>query len=603
MAKRTPKAPKVPVDGRDKLLFATNRANVLSVLSSGLIRPRAAYEKYYDDLLALCPGNILLFHHGFPRSLVPLLCGDQAGLFSVLVEVDPKRLPATGKHTRLNTNLLLTSEKSASKKGALCDVIGSPIPIASVTRLCFESQENLDDFQARSFENVPALPPLAVVPSAFADSGPDPQQFRSALERLPAGAASSEDFRRLDAAMGATAMLSLFLPPSKEWISALAAAVTFPNTSRISAAGAPHWLTSLIESIVSAKTAKTDVAGTDERLMAAAVTVLRSMNPRDGWVESKVASDIASEALTGVDPNQAKEIESWRDVVIAVAKADKQIGSLDDSGSVVRRGLMLLVLRCQPERIVRAGDTAMKPGPKVTAIGGMLSGLFHGYSRLSSEMKAQSCPADLLSRLAVTWWSGVDGQKRKLAIGTSMRTDNPTAVNAAVTVEGGVFVERLIRPSDAMVRLFEQATKGGQALQYDADLNALVYQAGAEGGPKRRLIIESGPVTKRGQGTIRVRTECLTRDGKPVRLSKREDAVALLERNYDPSTQCRFAIEPVSGNLAVLIHQLPEAMEWQELHAHIEAVSGLADGFEAEWAKRPASPARAAAKRKTTSDT
>src|ERR1019366_3410369 len=154
MAKRTPKAPKVPVDGRDKLLFATNRANVLSVLSSGLIRPRAAYEKYYDDLLALCPGNILLFHHGFPRSLVPLLCGDQAGLFSVLVEVDPKRLPATGKHTRLNTNLLLTSEKSASKKGALCDVIGSPIPIASVTRLCFESQENLDDFQARSFENV-----------------------------------------------------------------------------------------------------------------------------------------------------------------------------------------------------------------------------------------------------------------------------------------------------------------------------------------------------------------------------------------------------------------------------------------------------------------
>ena len=43
MAKRTPKSARGAAAGRTRLLFLTNRANVLPVLSSGLIRPRAEY--------------------------------------------------------------------------------------------------------------------------------------------------------------------------------------------------------------------------------------------------------------------------------------------------------------------------------------------------------------------------------------------------------------------------------------------------------------------------------------------------------------------------------------------------------------------------------
>lgn len=588
MARRKSKSAGSLFAGEHRLIFATNRANVLSVLSSGLIRPRAAYDKYYDDLLALCPGHIPLFRRSFPRSLVPLLSGSEAGLFPVLVEIDPQRLSPAGKGARARSESATNSETAGHSEQLPCDLVSSPIPAAAITRLCFLSQENLDDFQARDFENVPASVPLAVDTSAVAEGGPAPDQFKSVLQGITPASGSADDFRRLDAAMGAMAMLSLLLPPQKAWLDGVAAAATFPNTAKSPEGGAPNWLTSLVGRIMLREPATKEGLGTDDRLMAAAISVLRAMSPRDGWVEAKVASDIAAEAMAGGESNQTTEIENWRDVVVAVAKADKQMGALDDSGSFVRRGLMLLVLRCQPDRIVRARETPLKPGPQVTAVAGMLSGLFYGYSRLPKDVKAQACPVDLLSRLAVTWWSSVDGQARKTAVTTSVRREDATSARVIVTVDRATFFERVIRPSDAMMRLFYHAKGLGYAFEFDPALNAFVNQPDRDGRPSRKIIVEAGRPTPRGQATIRVRTTCHDRQEKPVRLSRREDALALLERNHDPVTQCRFAVEPATGNVEVLVHQLLETMDSPELQSHIEAVISTADEFEVMWASHQA---------------
>jgi hypothetical protein len=597
MAKRSSKSAGSLFSVENRLLFATNRANVLSILSSGLIRARAAYEKYYDDLLALCPGQFLLFHREFPRSLLPFLSDQEPGLFPVLVEVDPKGLLASPTQIRITRDLALNMDQSGVNEDVLCDVVSAPIPIAAVTRLCFASQDHLDDFQARSFENMLPLPPLAVTATAFGENGPEPERFKSVLQSVPPAAGSSEDFRRIDAAMGAMAMLCLLLLPSKSWIEAVAMAASFPNQRKTTAVGAPRWLTSMIERIASTKTAKTHDLEVDERLMAAAIAVLLSKNPRDGWVESQVASEIASGASQGAAPGQTKDIESWRDVVTAVAKTDRQVGSLDDTGSVVRRGLMLLILRCQPERIIRAAETPLMPGPQVTAVAGILSGLFHGYSRLSREIKIRACAPEVLSRLALSWWSIVDGEQRKLAINTSARRDDPTTARFAVTVERATLVERIVHPNNAMMRLFYHAKSVGYAFEYDPNLDTFVLETG-EKGRKRRITIETGRPSLHGQATIRVRTTCLSENGKPVRLSKREDAVALLERNHDPVTQCRFAVEPISGNVEVLAHQLLETMDSPELQSHIEAVTKTADEFEVFWANRLPPPPRRAGKGK-----
>lgn len=603
MAKRVSESRGLFFDGKHRQLFATNRANVLYVMSSGLIRARSAYDKYYDDLLARCPGNILLFRGGFPSSLVPLLSGPEPGLFPVLVEVDPKRVPAGDKRMHIKSDLSLCEGPATARDAILCDVIGAPIPIAAVTRLCFASQDNLEDFQARDFDNVPSPPAIAVVTSAFSEGGPDPEKFTSVLRDVPGAIGSSDDFRRLDATMGAMAMLLLLLPSSMSWLKALAVTASFPNTRRNATTGTPSWLTSLTEHVMSPGAPDMNGLGVDDRLMAAAISLLRSLNPRDGWVEAKVASEIALRASAGAAPSQTKEIESWRDVVIAVAKADRQIGSLDDSGSVVRRGLMLLVLRCQPERIIRSSETQLAAGPHVIAVAGMLSGLFNGYSRLSRDIKTRACPPELLSRMAVSWWSSIDGRPRKLAIGTLTQREDSTTARVGVTVERSLLVERMIRPSDPMLRLFDQSKSAMGASEYDPELNAFIYEAIIEGSRKRKIIVEVGRPTLRGQATICVRTACLMPDGEPIRLSNREDAVAILELNHDPIAQCTFAVEPGSGHVEVLVHQSLETMSSPELQTNVESVNRGADEFEALWtSRRTIAPRRSKKERSRKSD-
>jgi hypothetical protein len=223
----------------------------------------------------------------------------------------------------------------------------------------------------------------------------------------------------------------------------------------------------------------------------------------------------------------------------------------------------------------------------------MLSGVFHGYSRVPREIKEKACSPELLSRLAVCWWGSVDGIERKVAIGTSTRRDDATAARIAVTVDRGVLVERVFHPDDAMMLIYYQAKETGFALEYEPLLNGFVHEAISAGERKRQIFIEPGHPTGRGKRTIRVRTSCRNAAGKPIRLTKREDALTLLELNHDPAMQCRYAIEPNTGHVEVLVHQLVDTLDALELQSHIEAVSKTADDCEQLWATRlAAEPAK-----------
>jgi len=153
-------------------------------------------------------------------------------------------------------------------------------------------------------------------------------------------------------------------------------------------------------------------------------------------------------------------------------------------------------------------------------------------------------------------------------------------------VGDAVLVSKELRPDDAMMRVFYHAKSLGYSLEFDPDLLAFVHDSRGVGGGARRVIIEAGRTTPRGQRTIRIRTVCALSSGKPIRLVKREDALALLERNFDSATQCRFAVEPQSGNVEAIADQMLETMDSAELQAHIEAVSSAASGFEGSWAAR-----------------
>jgi hypothetical protein len=604
MARRSSKDHGTLFEGHSRLVFATNRANVLPVLSSGLVRPLEAYDKYYDDLLAYCPGLIPLWPNGVPSSIVPLLSSGEPGMFPVLLELDPKLMMSQPQSSLSLDCKVMGPEATPSSDNVLCHLMRSPIPFAAIKCLHFSSQDHMEDFEARDFDNVLALPPLQLTPAAFVTGGPDSAQISAALRAMTVPAAVAGEFRRLDAAMGAVAMLSLLLPSSKSWLDALAATVSYPQSEQPHQATFPAWVGTLVALIMSPELPNEPGRSVDLRLLHAAIELLRSASPKDGWVEARIVAALASRASVGANPTETKEIDSWRDVVTSIARNEKPAGSLDDSGSIVRRALLLLVLRCTPHRIALASDTPLHPGPQVTAVAGMLSGLFHGYSRLSRDHKTRACSPDVLSRLAMCWWSRIDGVSRKVAVNRSDERDDPTTTRIAITVDRAVLMEKTLRPDDAMMRLFYHAKSVGFLFDYDPATESFHFTARGESGTPRRIIIESSRATPRGQRTIRIRTVCVAADGKPIRPSKREDAIALLERNHDPATQCRFAAEPKSGNVEVLVHQILETMDSPELQAHIDAVVRTADEFEVAWAGRvvaePSRSSRAKAQRTAT---
>ncbi|MCZ7558541.1 MAG: FWWh domain-containing protein [Bacteroidia bacterium] len=597
MAKRAA-TPDTPLfESGNRLFFVTNRMNLIQVLSTGLIRPREAYGKYYPDLLELFPGSVPLFHGGFPKSLLQMVSDRERGIFPVLIEIDSTQLSAAGKRMQIGNNLCIFEGNTQVSGDILVEIVEAPIPIAAVVQLWFVKQDDLEDFEARDFPNVLASPQTGVSETLLLDSGPDPDQFRDCLSTITHSPASAEHFRHLDAAMGAAALLSIQLPPVYSWIEDFTAAVSFLRPIKPKPSHTPAWLASSIKHIMLPDRGMLEVSSVDERLMLAAIHVLRSLHPQEGWLEEKIADAIALQAASDAEPALTAEINKWREHVIAVARAEKSAPTLDDSGSVVRRGLMLLLLRCDPERILRACDTPLNPGPQVAAIAGMLSGLFHGYSRLDRSIKSRACHLDLLSKLAVHWWSGTVGQSTTNDFGVTIRHKDQTTAIVAATVDQSIMLERTIKPSDAMMRVYYEAKSVGFSSEFRPEFNALVYNYQSEQNTIRQIIIEEGPPTNHPDITIRVRTSCLMRNGKPVRITKREEATDLLERNYNPSALCRFAVQPGTGNVEVLVHQLLSTMDSAELQMHIEAVGNTADEYEIAWMDRQKSSTKRNAKR------
>jgi len=593
MAKCSPTSLGTLFEGRDRLVFATNRANVLPILSSGLVRPIAAYEKYYDDLLSRCPGLIPIWPGDVPASVVPLLTAGQPGMFPVLVEFDPAAADMRVVACVAPDGVARPVDDVGLDSEVLCTLVGSPIPYSAVSCLHFLTETDRDDFKARDFENVLALPPLKVSPALFSRGGVDVKLVESALRSASSIGAPAVDFRRIDCAMGAIAMLSLLVPASRRWFEALAAAVSFPSAMDTGSLGVPARLATIVASIMKAKSVLTASTDVDDRLLGSAIAVLVSASPKDGWVEAQVVREIVDRASLGAAPKDAREIEEWGQIVVAVARADRQSGPLDDSGSIVRRALMLLVLRAAPDRIIKSADTSLHPGPQVAAIAGTLSGLFWGYSRLARQLKMQACSPALLSRLALAWSQG-DGLHQNLPVATtSLQRVDSTSARLAVMVGDAVLVSKELRPDDAMMRVFFHAKSLGYPIEFDPDLLAFVHDSRGVGGGARRVIIEAGRTTPRGQRTIRIRTVCALSSGKPIRLVKREDALALLARNFDLATQVRFAVVSQSGIVEAIADQMLETMDSAELQAHIEAVSSAASDFEDHWiARQKAAPAR-----------
>ena len=592
MAKRSRVTATSLFEDTPRLLFATNRANILPVLSSGLVRGRQAYEKYYNDLLEPASGRIPVWRGSVPAELRDALTGGVRGLYPVVAELSPTLLGESDVVAiRSDGSTMRLTEQQRPRSDDLGYLIGGPVPIGVVTALHFGNPEDLEDFKARDFDNVLPLPAMAVSEQLFAVENAAGVDLLAAIGSAEPAAGTIGDFRRIDSAMGAVAIACLLAPPRPaSWLSAIADALAPSKTRRVQPTEGVSAVARLLEAALGQAAVAGESASVDERLLSAAVKYLVAAAPKDGWVETGVLDAVAAAAAEGAAPEIAAQIHKWQGVVRAVANLEREAGSLDDSGSLIRRALMLVILRHEPDRIIRSADTPLRPGPMVRALAGAMSGLFHGYSRLSRDVKLEACNPGLLAELATSWWSAVDGIARSITVSSHAKLIDALHGEAAVLVRGKPLVTRTSSPDDMMMRLFYHAKNLGFGLTYDMVSGGFTHEveSESEGKPARTIVFEEAGAQGESRAGVRILTACLDSRGRAIKVARKEDAIHLLERNADPATRCRFAVDPASGGVQVLVHQILDTMDSLELRSHVDSVVWAAASYEAYWQKRSA---------------
>ena len=182
---KTQRAGPFPRRGAEpQLFFATNRANIITLFTSGLIRAREGLEKYYDDLLRHCLGRIPLWFRGCPLSLLTELSGSQPGLFPVLVELEQKGLLGEDDPVLAADLTVHRWGDMGADERPLCVLPIGPIPIGAVKALHFRERGERDDFNARAFDNALGLPNMEVTSGVFTPGGPSATEIVAALKNI-----------------------------------------------------------------------------------------------------------------------------------------------------------------------------------------------------------------------------------------------------------------------------------------------------------------------------------------------------------------------------------------------------------------------------------
>ena len=233
------------------LYFLTNRQNLLEVLSSGLVAPADTYEKYYDDLLRLAPGRIVIGGRATGPAVAAVTDSSDPGSYPVLIEVATDRVPHSAPALSDGAQWLAPE--------ALLPVGGSVIH--------FRNRTELDEHRLSAYENVNHESFRYAVSANLFEKPAEDTRLLDWLRALPPGKELGPDYRRLDRAFGATVLLACVLRTFPE---AMPGYVAYLNAKSLPAPPADRhgWPVWLRPEIVTG-TATTKPKGAEERALAA----------------------------------------------------------------------------------------------------------------------------------------------------------------------------------------------------------------------------------------------------------------------------------------------------------------------------------------------
>jgi hypothetical protein len=374
----------------ESYFFPTNRRNLLSILSCGVLGPKETYAKYRSDLLDLTGGYLPLFKGGISTDVVSMVTNNVEMNYPVLVEIKKDCIP----------NEYLKGQDRENGWFELCSYI-----------LCFEDTGTIhfmtdvqkEDFLAKSFDNVPMENyEYTVSPELFSIDRKFEEKW---VAELPPRYDDLEKLKRkgsiADKVTASVALLAKNMQRSDDAIllRALIEFSTIPDEVVIS----PEY-DALVElmnaTIFDDRREEEMVKNENVILMQLLLEHLIHTDPSEGWNAIDVLDRIYQQYVQEV-PTAHEGIDKWYIFCKKILKNEMDIDPkvFSDESDIVKRAIFLFLLRPEYDDIIRSESSNLRPGHVVRILAMFLSGFWVGYERLSNEFKVPSTYHSIFSNL------------------------------------------------------------------------------------------------------------------------------------------------------------------------------------------------------------
>ena len=369
----------------DRFLVLTHRRNLLSIMSSGLIGPKEVYGKYREDILTQTKGLVPLFSRSISDQLIDLTTSNKDSNFPVVLELDKELLPNTFAFG-VNSNGELIN--NVNKDDSLVFRLSSDVLSTNMIKeVHFASEENINEFVARMFDNVPINDfSLTESPKIFKSKSSFPIEFFKSIGNHEPN--NIEYISRVsDKVAASIALLSENMERGSD-LKLLHSLLSFPyegNKSRMRAEYATF--AELISTLVTGDET-TGKLNEDYQLLSSTLQELINHSPSDGWV--------ALDFLGKIELNYKASIKDDNDSLSKFFETCKSIldltmdipdGIFSDDRNIVQRAVLLFLLRPEYGDIIGKENSQLNPGSFVKKIAILITGFRVGYERISTDFK------------------------------------------------------------------------------------------------------------------------------------------------------------------------------------------------------------------------
>lgn len=382
---------------RSRIFFLTNRYNLLEILSSGLIAPLSGYGKYYSDLLELSPGRVPLVADPLPSTAIRRMEDAGSSAFPVALEIDPGQLRKDPIPALLRDGS--TSETTLQDPRGAAWAPSGPLPLHVVSTIHFRSKSELEEHEARRYENVRPAETVGVDPDLFAsDATAGVVEWLEQLAPVPIP--TTDDCELADRISGALLLAAARLPTGREalveFAALLDARVKRRKRTAESRGHLPEWLWLLAGS-------SRRGGSVDLRLFGACVDALAHMSRAEEWRPLELLDRIRAAVLQGrITKEERALLEKEVDVIASVLRNERDFPRFrHDTGHPVAKALFLVLMRPEPDRLLAWSDDETGADEVVTTTAAALTGVLRGRKSLDTQLRPEQLDRFLAAQEAV----------------------------------------------------------------------------------------------------------------------------------------------------------------------------------------------------------